>query len=122
MRAVDRVIDLDAASQEIEARRERWTRTGLSVGPVTWRDEAEDWPQTLKIDRSVVVDPDSIGLVIDRDTWRPGDLTLFRGGWADVSLVDGTGDVVVEYATVPDVAAFGDLLDQWIDRLTRPAP
>jgi hypothetical protein len=116
------VIDLDAAAREIDARRERWTRAGLSVGPLTWRDEAEEWPQTLKTDRAVVVDPDSIGVVIDRDTWRPGEIILFRGGWADVTLVDETGEVVVEYAPVPNIAAFGAVLDRWVNRLTRPAP
>lgn len=122
LRVVDRVIDLDAAAQAIEARRDRWTRAGLSVGPVTWRDEAEKWPQKLKTDRTKVADPDSVGVTFNRDTWRPGDITLFRGGWADVNLVDAADEMIVEYAPVPDVQTFGDVLDHLVERLLRQAP
>jgi hypothetical protein len=109
---VDRLVDLDAAVVEIERRRERWTALGFLVGPVTWRDEADSWPLTLWTDRALVVDPDSIGVGLERGDLTAANVTLFRGGWADVELFSPALDsVVIENPGVPDVAAFGLVLD-----------
>jgi hypothetical protein len=75
---VDRLVDLDAAVVEIERRRERWTALGFLVGPVTWRDEADSWPLTLWTDRALVVDPDSIGVGLERGDLTAANVTLFR--------------------------------------------
>lgn len=111
---MDRLIDLDQAAVEIERRRESWTRAGLVVRPVTWRDEAQSWPWTPKTDRTTVADPASIGVTLDfNDDCPAARVVLFRSGWADVDTVDTeTWDITTENPTVPSVAAFGSLLDQ----------
>jgi hypothetical protein len=88
---------------------------------VTWRDEAEGWPHTLQTDRSAAVDPDSVGVAFDGDAGPLGEIVLFRGGWADVNLVDATSDqVITGNPPIPTVVAFGEVLDDLVDRLLGP--
>jgi hypothetical protein len=117
-----RLIDLDAAAEEVEARRARWERDGFSVGPLTWRDGAAPWPQTIGKDRSVVADPDSVGVTIKRGGVEAA-VVLFRGGWADVeaALVGGPEDPVLDAPELADVSAFGQLLDDVFEQLRRLA-
>jgi hypothetical protein len=44
---------------------------------------------------------------------------LFRGGWADVELcrIPGPDELTIEAPDVPDVEAFGRLLDEFFARL-----
>ena len=48
---MDRIVDLDQAAAEIESRRAAWVAAGLTVGPVTWRDEAAPRPKPLETER-----------------------------------------------------------------------
>jgi hypothetical protein len=101
---VDRVINLDEAAQAIADLRLAWTDDQLRVGPTTWRDASEDWPQSLHRDRGEVADPDSVGVTFnDPSEQRAGHVVLFRGGWADVSVAVGTTiDVRAPDITSPD--------------------
>ncbi|MFF1919268.1 hypothetical protein ACFVW8_01655 [Streptomyces sp. NPDC058221] len=83
---MERIVDLDAAATEIERRRGVWAGAGLEVGAVTWRDEAATWPQPLETDRGRVRDPDSVGVRIVGAESAELEVTLFRGGWADVGF------------------------------------
>jgi hypothetical protein len=117
---VDSVIDLDMAAAEIEAKRAEWMRAGLVVRPVTWRDQAEGWPPPIKTDRALVVEPDSVGVLVENGGRSTMQVVLFKGGWADVDLIDWAADAVVtDNPTVADVAAFGRLLDGFAQRLGR---
>ncbi|MBD0742530.1 hypothetical protein BG418_13715 [Streptomyces sp. CBMA152] len=114
---MERNIDLDRAAAQIVARRQGWTAGGLVTGPLTWRDEAGAWPQTLEEDRSRVADPDSVGVCITGPVDAELSVVLFRGGWADVDFLAGLADAVVSEA--PDVTSpqvFGELLDDYVSR------
>ncbi|WP_407913793.1 hypothetical protein [Kitasatospora sp. NE20-6] len=114
---MERVIDLDMAVLEVERRRGRWEDAGLTVEPVTWRDEAQEWPQQLELDRAAVVDPDSFGVVL---TGLGGELSvvLFRGGWADVDYFAGIDDSgTLPTSAIGSAAAFGDQLDSYVARV-----
>ncbi|WP_093864455.1 hypothetical protein [Streptomyces sp. TLI_053] len=113
---MERVVDLDEAVLEVERRRSRWEEAGLTVEPVTWRDEQRKWPQRLESDRAAVVDPDSVGVVL---TGLGGELSvvLFRGGWADVDYFAGIDDVgTLPASDIDSAAAFGDQLDSYVTR------
>lgn len=117
---MDRTIDLDLAAAEIARRQPGWTSRGLLVGPVTWRDEAAAWPRALQTDRALVADPDSVGVRINGLESSDVELTLFRGGWADLVAAKGPvtrhTQVVCECAGVASPQEFGVLLDGCIDR------
>ncbi|MDX3853116.1 hypothetical protein [Streptomyces sp. AK02-01A] len=115
---MERVIDLDQAAAVIAERAARWLAAGLKVGQVTWRDETAPWPQHLETDRTLVRDPDSVGVLIS----GPGDaglsVVLFRGGWADVDYFDGLDDGgPIPAFGIKSAAAFGTQLDQWVPRV-----
>jgi hypothetical protein len=55
-------IDLDAAAREIARRVDRWRESGVTIGDVTWREQADGWPPKLEVNRGDVRDPDSIGI------------------------------------------------------------
>ncbi|MER7692444.1 hypothetical protein [Streptomyces sp. NPDC097610] len=115
---MQRVIDLDQAVIEITDRRRGWESAGLTVGPVSWRDEAASWPQRLETDRSRVGDPDSIGVRIAGLAETELCVVLFRGGWADVDFIVNMDDA--GSLPAPDVAspqAFGNLLDRCVSRV-----
>jgi hypothetical protein len=115
---MERVIDLDQAAAVIAEWTTRWFAAGLKVGQVTWRDETAPWPQQLETDRTLVRDPDSVGVLIS----GPGDaglsVVLFRGGWADVDYFDGPDDggPILAFG-IRSPAAFGTQLDQWVPRV-----
>ncbi|KJS59954.1 hypothetical protein [Streptomyces rubellomurinus] len=114
---MERVIDLDQAVLEVERRRSRWEEAGLTVEPVTWRDEEQEWPQQLELDRTAVVDPDSLGVVI---TGLGGELSvvLFRGGWTDVDYFAGLDDAgTLPTSAIDSAAAFGEQLDNHVTRV-----
>ncbi|MFG2917957.1 hypothetical protein ACGF0D_34330 [Kitasatospora sp. NPDC048298] len=111
-----RVVDLDEAVLEVEQRRSRWEEAGLTVEPVTWRDEEQKWPQQLESDRAAVVDPDSFGVVL---TGLGSELSvvLFRGGWTDVEYFAGIDDAgTLPTSDIDSAAAFGDQLDSYVTR------
>jgi hypothetical protein len=81
---MDHLVDLDSAASQIAIRRTTWADHGLSAGATTWRDGAGTWPQRLESDRSIVVDPDSVGVHIEGPGNSEAEVVLFRGAWADV--------------------------------------
>ncbi|GAA0618090.1 hypothetical protein [Streptomyces crystallinus] len=114
---MERVINLDQAAAAIAERAVRWLAAGLEVGQVTWRDATAPWPQQLETDRTLVRDPDSIGVLIT----GPGDaglsVVLFRGGWADVDYFDGLDDGgPIPASGITSASAFATQLDQWVPR------
>jgi hypothetical protein len=110
---VDDVLDLDQAAALIEKRRATWPAAGFDVGPLTWR-EAGTWPAKIVDDRDAVAEPDSVGIVL-RHERAAADLTLFRGGWADVLLgrIDPPGELTADSPEGPDLAALENLLDDF---------
>ncbi|GAA2784027.1 hypothetical protein [Crossiella cryophila] len=116
---MERIVDLDAAAGEIHARRAVWEAAGFTVGPVTWRDHAENWPQHLITERTAVFDPDSVGVRVDHGDCCVAYVVLFRGGWADVDVIDPHTEEVheVDGSGITSVEAFGKLLDQVTARL-----
>jgi hypothetical protein len=111
-------IDLDAASIELTDRIEAWRAAGFRVGPVTWREQGEGWPPSLKTVRGQVTQADSIGTVVRRGR-QEGTIVLFDGGWCDLSFWSGNpgDDPVVEAPGYPDglsLDEFGAVLDRFI--------
>ncbi|RPK67158.1 hypothetical protein EES42_23050 [Streptomyces sp. ADI95-17] len=113
--AMERIIDLDQAAAKITERRHGWETVGLTVGSVTWRDETASWPQPLQTDRSLVIEPDSIGVRITNTVGIEAHITLYRGGWADLDTLTGD-NVVCDAPQVASADAFGTLLDVHVAR------
>ncbi len=113
---MDDVVDLDLAVSEIKRRAASWRLSGISVGDVTWREQGEGWPPTLKSDRSQVVDADSIGVQLRKDQ-QVGEVVLFKGGWCDVAYWSGEQDSepmqdTPGYPGTLTVESFGGVLDR----------
>ncbi|WP_037622133.1 hypothetical protein [Streptomyces aureus] len=109
---MERVIDLDEAAAAVAARRPAWQAAGLTVKPVTWRDEAAPWPQRLETDRSKVSDPDSIGIHVRNSRDAELHVVLYRGGWADVDHITSIDDAgVIPAPAMTSAQVFGALLD-----------
>lgn len=114
---MERVVDLDQAAAVLAERAARWVEAGLTVGEVTWRDEAAPWPQRLETDRELVGDPHSVGVLISGPADAELSVVLFRGGWADVDFIAGLDDAgTLPAFGIGSAAAFGTRLDQWIPR------
>ncbi|MGW0516782.1 hypothetical protein [Crossiella sp. NPDC003009] len=84
---MERIVNLDVAAQQIVTRRAAWELAGFTVGPLTWRDHSTA-TRELTTDRAAVADPDSVGVTLDFGDWPAAVCVLFRGGWADVDVVD----------------------------------
>jgi hypothetical protein len=113
-------IDLDLAVGEIEHRVGSWRTRGFDVAPVTWREQGEGWPPSLKTERGNVVRPDSIGVAVRRGE-QEGSVVLFDGGWCDLLYwVGGTdAEPVYGHPGYPSgltVEQFGLVLDDFIGR------
>jgi hypothetical protein len=121
---MERIVDLDLAAAEIERRRAQWTAAGLTVGPLTWRDELTRWPRPLETARERVRDPDSVGVVLGGAGVAEARVVLFRGGWADVDFVpvDERWGVVAECPHPRSAADFGAVLDSLTLRVFTPRP
>lgn len=110
---MDRILDLDAVARLMEVQRQRLSDAGYAVGPLTWRDGSDAWPQELKTRREEVSDPDSVGLKLV----TPGpfaETVVFRGGWADAFWGSGAGPDDATWHSPPelaDLAAVERLLD-----------
>jgi hypothetical protein len=114
-------IDLDAAADQIAARRAEWRRRGITAGATTWREQGEGWPPSLKIDRRAVIDADSIGVWLPKGA-QEGSVVLFSGGWADLLYWDGRSDQAVDEAPGwddwLDVQRFSHVLDRLTNLFT----
>jgi len=109
-------VDLDLAAVEVERRRSNWRRDGIAVGPITWREQGEGWPPTLKTDRAEIRDADSIGIALSKDR-QEGEVVLFKGGWCDFSYWSGRSTDEPEqgapgYPSAMTVDGFGEVLDR----------
>lgn len=118
---VDDLVDLDRAAEEVYRRVPAWVAAGITVQPLTWRDQGDPWPPPLKIDRADVIDADSIGVLLRKGS-QEAELVLFKGGWCD--LVYWTGDVAddpeQDAPGWPDqmtVEIFGEQLDHLASKL-----
>jgi hypothetical protein len=119
---MDHAIDLDQAAAEITARLPTWIASGLSPSPITWRDEAVPWPQRLETDRSLVADPDSIGVrILGTDDQAELHLVLYRGGWADLDALSD-GEVITECPQATTPQEFGSVLDSAVTRFLSVLP
>lgn len=110
-------IDLDVAVVEISDRVHAWRARGLEVDAITWRDQGDGCPATLKTDRRAVRDPDSIGVRMHKGA-QEAELVLFKGGWADLLYwtVQAIDEPVVEAPGYDDwltIEKFGELLDRF---------
>lgn len=81
---MDDLVDLDLAAEEVHRRVPEWAAAGITVQPLTWRDQGEPWPPPLKTDRADVIDPDSIGVFLRKGS-QEAELVLFKGGWCDLA-------------------------------------
>ncbi|MEU4298596.1 hypothetical protein AB0F92_29055 [Kitasatospora aureofaciens] len=112
---MERVIDLDEAAAEVTDRAPGWRAAGLTVGRVTWRDETAPWPQRLEVNRSLVNDPDAVGVLVSGPAEAELSVALFRGGWADVDYVVGMDDASALPASgIASAREFGIQLDSWV--------
>ncbi|MFD7022931.1 hypothetical protein [Promicromonospora sukumoe] len=87
---MEHVIDLDALASRLQSVMGEWRRWA-TVSLLTWRDEADPWPRTIKEDRSSVQVPESVGFTLHKhgsdDVFE---VVVWAGGWADVGfLIDG---------------------------------
>jgi hypothetical protein len=111
---------LDLAVGEIVRRVEGWRTRGFDVGSVTWREQGEGWPPSLKTERDNVVQPDSIGVAVRRGE-QEASVVLFDGGWCDSLYWAGgsTDEPIYGHPGHPSgltVEQFGLVLDDLIDR------
>jgi len=118
---VTKRIDLDAAAEQIAARRAEWRRRGITASETTWREKGEGWPPPLKTDRRAVTDADSIGVALTKGA-QEGSVVLFGGGWADLLYWDGRSGQAVDEAPGwddwLDLGRFGRVLDRLTDLFT----
>lgn len=116
---MDTKIDLDLAAQEITQRLPGWVARGLSVGPVTWRDQSRGWPPPIVADRAEAPAPDSVGVRLTCGE-EEGEVVLYVGGWADVIYWAGRADAdaldicVGDYDAPLTPAEFGQALDNFV--------
>jgi hypothetical protein len=119
---MDRIIDLDAAAAEIDRRRPAWLAHGLQVGPTTWRDAADTWPQRIQPHRDKAIDPDSVGVRVQAGDRGEMEVCLFGGGWADLAVVTydpSPTEVINDAPEFTSPETFGLALDDAIDTLLR---
>ncbi len=112
------MVDLDLVAAELQDRRIEWEMRGLDVGAFTWRDAQASWPQPLVTDRSLVADPESLGIKMGAGPDRFAELILWIGGWADRGCYIDGEDVVEtpEYQNVAEcVAVAEDLVNQLLE-------
>ncbi len=95
-------LDLDQVAAALARLRGSWERRGVTAGPLTWRDARTPWPRPLRTDRSMVSEPESVGLTLTAGG-REGRLIIWRGGWADIDLL-AEGTVTTRNPALLDLA------------------
>ena len=113
---MDRLVDLDVVAAELQARRARWVSRGLDVGAFTWRDAEASWPQPIVSDRALIVDPESLGVIMTASPSNLAELVLWCGGWADLDFVIDD-QIHSEGPTYGDVAQCVAVAEYVADRL-----
>lgn len=115
---MDVKIDLDLAAEQITGRRAEWESRGLNIGPITWRDQAREWPHQVVAGRAQAAEPDSVGVEVTCGD-AEGAVVLYAGGWADILCWGGEGSTEVVDEMVGDYDAplsqldFGLVLDNF---------
>ncbi|NUU16936.1 hypothetical protein HP550_06690 [Cellulomonas humilata] len=85
---MDHLVDLDVLASRLRPVVSEWrSRSGIDVGPLTWRDELASWPQPILTDRSSIEVPESVGLRVRRGQVDELEVCVWTGGWADVGYV-----------------------------------
>ena len=117
---MNRKLDVDAAANEIERRRESWQQSGFSVGDLTFRDQAREWPNQVVEGRSNALAPDSVGVAL-RHRAVEARIVLYAYGWVDwewANLAERDLDIHEGSAVeVLSTSSFGELLDQLADEI-----
>lgn len=113
-------VDLDAVAAGIWSRIETWTRAGLDVSALTWRDARASWPQPLPTERAEVIEPESVGVIVRATDGRSVELVLWRGGWTDGFLHTTACSVplMADVTDFTDVASCLRMVDESIELLT----
>jgi hypothetical protein len=114
-------LDLDQVASTLASLRPGRTGQGLTAGPLTWRDARASWPQPLVTDRSLVAEPESVGLTLTAADGREGHLVIWRGGWADIDLLDGE-TVTTRNPAIGDLAGCIAEARSLASQLTAPPP
>ena len=112
-------LDLDQVAALLAGLRPGWTRQGLIVRPLTWRDARASWPRPLHTDRGKVAEPESVGLTLTAADGREARLVLWRGGWADAGLLAGA-TVTTRNPSLDDPAGCAALATSLASELTAP--
>lgn len=112
-------LDLDQVAALLAGLRPAWTRQGLTVRPLTWRDARAPWPRTLHTDRYKVTDPESVGLRLTATDGREARLVIWRGGWADIDVLAG-GTVTTRNPGLDSPAGCAALAAALASELTAP--
>ena len=114
-------LDLDRVAGELASRHAAWSKQGITAGPLTWRDAQAAWPQPILTDRSLVAEPESVGITVTTAWGNEALIVIWRGGWADVEALAGT-EVIVRAPELHDVADCITLAESIANQLsTRPA-
>jgi hypothetical protein len=115
------ILDLDRVAAIITDRRRQWaSEHGLVADPVTWMDADADWPRPLLTDRSQVISPMSVGIVIHGDVGE-AQIVVYAGSWADADYarLDIDDPMVSEYVELDDADSVRTLRDRVIKHLAR---
>ena len=112
-------LDLDQVAALLAGLRPGWTRQGLIVRPLSWRDARASWPRTLHTDRGKVAEPESVGLTLTAADGREARLVIWRGGWADAGLL-ADGAVTTRNPSLDDPAGCAALATSLASELTAP--
>jgi hypothetical protein len=114
-------LDLDQVASTLAGLWSGWTGQGLTAGPLTWRDARASWPRPLLTDRSMIAEPQSVGLTVTTADGRTGRLVIWRGGWADIDLLDG-GTVTSRNPAIHSLADCIAEARSLASQLTAPPP
>jgi hypothetical protein len=116
-----RRIDLDEVASELASRTDAWSDQDVTTGPLTWRDAVATWPQPIHTDRSLVAEPESLGITLTSANGNKALIIMWRGGWADVDVLVGT-EVTSRAPDLHDAADCVTLAESIANQLsTRPA-
>jgi hypothetical protein len=88
-------LDLDQVARELIGLRLGWTERGITAGQLTWRDARAAWPKPIVTDRTTVAEPESVGIILTVANGNEAHLILWRGGWADVDILDFESQVII---------------------------
>jgi hypothetical protein len=110
-------LDLDQAARELTRLQPGWAERGITAGQLTWRDAQASWPKPIVTDRSMVAEPESLGITLTAGQRNEAHLVLWRGGWADVDLLLDS-EVISRAPDLQDIAGCVTLAESIATQLT----